>query len=346
MAEALDGGTVAGLDAPNEPSRATVASLDTLSGWSAHPLGGGSASLALTTARLSGTGAMQVNYGFTSSSTGVELVRNLTLPGKPTMVAVWAYGDDSANPVYIKVADATGEVFQGSVGTLQKGWHRLVLYMDGSDQNWTHSGGDHDGVIDYPLTLKSVFVFRGGIGKLSGTAYFDDVQTESGPRVRGIIISRRGGIDQALYSLAGTQSVRVPVTGASAWQVDGSTSTGLTVSGGSVGVSLGSTPINVLSAASSDLATITPNGDGSNDRVTMTWLAGDRERYTFQVFNHAGVLVRNVLVNAGAQAGLTTCSWDGLISGSKAPVGSYTLRVANIGPDGRVSYLLRTVSVQ
>jgi hypothetical protein len=346
VAEALDGGTVAGIAAPYEASRATVASLDSLSGWAAHPLGGGSASIALTTQRLAGTGAMQLNYSFTSTSSGVELSRNLVLAGTPKMVSIWAYGDDSANPVYIKVADATGEVFQAAVGTLQKGWHRLVLYMDGSDTNWSHSGGDGDGAIDYPLTLKSVFVFRGGIGKLSGTAFFDDVQVETGPRVRGIVISRRGGLDQALYSLAGSQAIKDPVTGPAAWQVDGATSTALTVSGGSVNVTVGSTPINVLSTASSNLATISPNGDGVADSVTMSWMAGDRQKYTFQVLNQAGVVVRNVAVGAAAQAGLTSIAWDGRINGSRAPAGNYTLRLANLGPDGRTSYLVRAVTVQ
>jgi flagellar hook assembly protein FlgD len=345
VAEALDGGTVAGAAAPSAAGRATVASLDSLSGWAAHPLGGGSASIALTTQRLSGSGAMQLSYSFTSSSSGVELSRNLVLPGAPRMVSIWAYGDDSANPVYVKVADATGEVFQGAVGSLQKGWHRLVLYMDGSDTNWSHSGGDGDGAIDYPMTLKSVFVFRGGIGKLSGTAFFDDVQVESGPRVRGVVISRRGGIDQALYSLAGSQAIRVPVTGSSAWQIDGGTSTTLAVSSGSVGVTVGSTPINVLTTANSNLATISPNGDGVADSVTMSWIAGDRQRYTFQVLK-AGVVVRNVAVGAAAHAGITSMTWDGLINGSPAPAGTYTLRLANLGPDGRTSYLVRTVTVQ
>src|SRR5690242_21173663 len=54
------------------------------------------------------------------------------------------------------------------------------------------SGGDGDHVIDYPITIRSIFVFRGGIGTLSGSATFDDLQVDTGPTVRGLVVSRRG----------------------------------------------------------------------------------------------------------------------------------------------------------
>jgi hypothetical protein len=345
VAEALDGGTSAGIAAPNSASRVTVANLDSLSGWSASPLGGGSASIALSGSRHSGTGSIQLSYSFTPTSSGVELKRNLVIGGSPTTVSVWAYGDASANPVYIKVADATGETFQGAVGTLQKSWQRLVLYGDGADINWTHSGGDNDGAFDYPITLKSIFVFRGGIGKLAGVAYFDDVQVESGPRVRGVVISRRSGLNQALYTIGATPTASVPVTGGAAWRVDGSSSTPLTVTGGKVSVALGSLPINVLSAAGLAPTTITPNGDGVNDAAALTWIAGDRTKYTFQVLTTGGGLLRNVAVDQGADAGILSSTWDGRLSGSPAAPGSYVLRIAIIGPDARVSYLVKTVTV-
>jgi hypothetical protein len=345
VAEVLDGGTSAGIAAPNAASRVTVANLDSLSGWSAAPLGGGSASIALSTSRHSGTGSMQLSYNFTPSSSGVELKRNLVIAGSPTTVSVWAFGDASANPVYIKIADATGETFQGAVGSLQKSWQRLVLYGDGSDINWTHSGGDNDGSFDYPITLKSIFVFRGGIGKLSGVAYFDDVQVESGPRVRGVVISRRSGINQALYALGSTPTASVPVTGGAAWRVDGSSSTPLTVTAGKVSVSLGSLPINILSAAGLSPGSISPNGDGVNDTAAMSWIAGDRTKYTFQILSAGGTGLRNVAVDQAFDAGVRTSTWDGRISGAPAAPGTYKLRIAIIGPDARVSYLVKSVTV-
>jgi hypothetical protein len=111
-----------------------------------------------------------------------------------------------------------------------------------------------------------------------------------------------------------------------------------------VSVLLSSRPINVLSAAGLSPTSISPNGDGSNDVTTMSWLAGDRAKYTFQVFK-GGALVRNVTVGAMADAGLRSAVWDGRISGAPAAPGIYSLRIANIGPDGRVSYLLKSVTV-
>ncbi|HTI29788.1 MAG TPA: glycosyl hydrolase [Methylomirabilota bacterium] len=345
VAEALDGGTSAGAASPNAASRVTVAGLDSIAGWSATPLGGGSASIALSASRHSGTGSMQLTYNFTPTSSGVELKRNLAISGSPTSISVWAYGDASANPVYIKIADATGETFQGAVGSLQHSWQRLVLYGDGADINWTHSGGDNDGAFDYPITLKSIFVFRGGIGKLSGISYFDDVQVESGPRVRGVVISRRSGINQALYAIGSSPTASVPVTGGAAWRVDGSSSTPLTVTAGKVSVGLASMPINILSAPGLAPGSISPNGDGTDDTTTISWLAGDRAKYTFQVLTTGGALLRNVAVDQTVDAGLRSSVWDGKFSGVRASPGTYTLRIAIIGPDTRTSYLVKNIVV-
>ena len=347
VAEALDGGTTAGLADPNAATRTTVDPMDATTGWTASPLGGGSASRTSSTTRHGGAASIALNYTFTGSSTGVELKRNLAVAGSPTMFSVWVRGDGSANPVYLKIADTTGETFQGAIGSLGSGWERLVLFTDGANTNWTHSGGDNDGVVDYPVTIRSLFVFRGGIGQLSGTAYFDDLQVESGPNVRGVVISRRSGVNQALYILAPAATASVPVTGGAAWRVDGASSTPLSVSGGSVSIALGASPTNVLSAAGLSPTTITPNGDGVADRATMSWISGDRAKYTFQVVSLAsGAVVRNVVVDAHADAGLRSVAWDGKLSGAPAAPGTYRLRLAVLGPDGRTSYLLKDVVVQ
>jgi hypothetical protein len=342
VAEALDQGTTAGIVDPGAASRKTASAMDTASGWVARPLGGGTARVSTSTSRHAGSGSVRLDYSFTSTSTGVELARNLALPGSPTSVGVWVHGDGSANPVYMKVRDATGEVFQAAVGSLGNSWQRLTMYADGADLNWSHSGGDNDGRFDYPLTLQSLFVFRGGIGKLSGTAYFDDLQVDTGPRERGVVISRRNGLVQSVYSLGGTVSMSLPVTSGNAWIVNGSSSTRLTPSGGYVTVSAGAMPINVLSAAGITSPTFTP-GSGTGK---ITWLSGDRARATFQVISvHTGAVVRHVWIDRWFDAGLQTASWDGLVGGAPAPAGGYRLRVANIGPDGRVSYVFGTVTI-
>ena len=120
----------------------------------------------------------------------------------------------------------------------------------------------------------------------------------------------------------------------------------MTVSSGAVSTTLGPLPINVLSTAWSDPATITPNGDGTADVATMRWLAGDRTSYAFQVLNSSGNVVRTVVAGGLSDAGIRTVSWDGKVNGSKAPNGTYQMRLAITGLDGRTSYLLRSVAVQ
>lgn len=334
VAEALDGATSAGVADPNAATRATIASLDVLTGFSVAPLGGGSASLAVTTTRHGGNGALKVTYGFTPTSTGLELTRNLAVAGHPTSVSVWVDGDGSANPVYIKIVDATGETFQGAVGALLSGWQRMTLHMDGADANWTSSGGDGDHVIDYPITVRSIFVFRAGIGQLTGSAIFDDLQVETGAAVRGTVLSRRGAVNQALYSLAGSPAVAVPVTGTTAYRMDGASATALTVANGIVNATLGSLPINILSYPA---ATTAPS--------SIRWVGGDRCVYTFQVASPAGAVLRTVSTGVAVDAGVRVATWDGQIGGSPAAAGTYRLRITVLGPDGRNSVLQKDVTI-
>jgi hypothetical protein len=334
VAEALDGATSAGDADPGAASRSTVSTMDTTSGWRVAPLGGGSAALASTTTRHGGSAAIKVTYGFTSTSSGLELTRNLALAGRPTSVSVWVAGDGSANPVYLKIVDATGETFQGAIGALQTGWQRMTLHMDGNDTNWKASGGDGDKVIDYPITVRSLFVFRSGIGKLSGSAIFDDLQVGTGPSLRGTVLSRRGAINQALYSLGGTKTASVPVTGTTAYRMDGASATALAVSGGAVSVSLATLPINVLSYPAT-----------TSGPLAIRWISGDRTNYTFQVLAANGTVIRTVATAASSDAGLRGAAWDGTIGGNPAAGGSYRLRLTVFGPDGRRSVLQKDVAI-
>jgi large repetitive protein len=345
IAEALDQGTTGGVADPDAALRKTASGLDSTTGWAVSPLGGGSASISRSTSvRHAGSASIQLKYSFTASSTGAELRTNIPLPGSATSVSLWVHGDGSANPVYLKVMDKTGETFQAAVGSLQDGWQRLTLYADGGDINWSHKGGDNDGRFDYPISLRNVFVFRGGIGQLSGTVQFDTLQADYGPRVRGVVASRRNGNVQALYSLDGSVTQAVPVPGSNAWLIDGWTSTRLTPSGGKVDVALNAMPKNVLATVGTSPTSFDPR---AAERSTITWAAGDRMRATFQVLSvHTGKTVRHVWVDRWFDAGLRSTTWDGKVAGVPAAPGAYRLRLAVIGPDGRVSYLFSTVNVE
>ena len=220
----------------------------------------------------------------------------------------------------------------------------MTLYLDGADINWKRSGGDGDGVVDYPLTVRSLFVFRAGIGVRSGSAIFDDLEVESGPRVRGLVISRRGGVSQALYVAGAGVTAKVPVTGTTAYLVDGPTATKQTITSGAVSVALGKRPVNLLSSPSA-ASPITPNGDGSADTTALRFVGGDRSIRTLQVLSSGGTVLRTIHTKLAADGGIVSASWDGKLGGAPAPAGTYRLRATVFGPDGRSSVLQRDVVV-
>ena len=220
----------------------------------------------------------------------------------------------------------------------------MALYMDGADINWKRSGGDGDGIIDYPITVRSLFVFRGGIGVLSGSAIFDDLQVETGPRVRGLVISRRGGVAQVVYTLGTAVTAKIPVTGTTAYLVDGPTATKVPITAGAVSVGLSRRPINVASSPSA-ATPFSPNGDGSADTTALRWVGGDRSTWTLQVLSSSGALLRTIQTKATSDAGVLSGTWDGKIGGVAAAPGTYRLRATVFGPDGRTSVLQRDVIV-
>jgi cytochrome c biogenesis protein CcmG/thiol:disulfide interchange protein DsbE len=84
----------------------------------------------------------------------------------------------------------------------------------------------------------------------------------------------------------------------------------------------------------------------TGDKLTgVTAPNGDRTTYTFQVLTTGGALLRNISVMAAADAGPRTASWDGTIGGVPAAAGTYRLRLAVYGPDGRISYLQKDIAI-
>ena len=335
VGQALDQTVAIGTADPNAATRRTASGLDSATGWKATPLGGGKARLATSTTRLQGAGSIALTYSFSTTSAGVELRRSVRLPGAPSTVGLWVRGDGSANPVYVKLRDATGEVFQGAVGTLGSGWQRMVLYGDGADINWKHSGGDGDGKLDAPVTLTSIFVFRAGIGRRSGTVLFDNLQVETGPRVRGVTLARADGTLQALWTVSGSPTAIVPVPGTVARRLDGSTATLLTVTGGRTSLVVGGLPTAIAMPPALDTAVLTPNGDGITDTTTLSWSPGDGGTASLDIVRTADGATTPLWSGTPTLAGISRLTWDGTLGGRAAGTGSYRLRITVTGPDGR-----------
>jgi hypothetical protein len=138
----------------------------------------------------------------------------------------------------------------------------------------------------------------------------------------------------------------VPVTGTSAWRIDGPNKTALTITDGKVSSGVGLTPINIVCLPDASVSPFTPNGDGVADSTAIRWPSGDRTIYTLQVLSSSGTVLRTVSSTSSANAGIAKGVWDGRLDGAKAPNGTYRLRLTVHGPDGRLSTLLRDVVVQ
>lgn len=335
VGQALDQAVAAGTAGSNAATRRTASGLDSSTGWKATPLRGGSASLATSTTHVQGTGSIALTYSFTTTSTGVELSRAIRLPGSPTSVGLWVRGDGSANPVYVKLRDASGEIFQGAIGTLSSGWQRMVLYGDGADINWKHSGGNGNGKMDAPVTLTSIFVFRAGIGRRSGTVLFDNLHVETGPRVRGVTLARADGTVQALWTASGTATAVVPVPGTVARRLDGSTLTALAVQGGTVALSVNGLPTAILMPPALNTTVVTPNGDGITDTATLSWSSGDGGSAVVEVVRSADGAVAPLWTGRPTVAAIGRATWNGAFGGAIAGSGAYRLRITVTGPDGR-----------
>ncbi len=348
VAAALDQSVSVGSASPSTAGQATtISDMASTSGWSAVNLGGGWSQLTATSARHSGAGALKLDYSMGSSGTGVELRTNLTMSGSPNALSVWVYGDRSANPVYIKFKDRTGEYFQAAVGSsATRTWQRLTLYTDGYNANWKHWGGNNNGVIDYPITVTSIYVFKGTMGVTNGTIFFDDLTEHSGPNVRGGLLVGHTMNTQALYRLDGGGSTTLRVADTAAYLQYGAGYQPLSVGAGNLtSVSIGSSPVYVASHAGLSATTLTP-GSGS---VDFRWISGDRGIATFQVISPTHVLLRTFVADLPYDSGWRTFTWDGryMSSGSwrTAAPGKYTLALWFHGPDGRLGLIARSVTI-
>ncbi|PPF23152.1 hypothetical protein C5D07_03005 [Rathayibacter tritici] len=306
-----------------------VDDLSSTSGWAVAPIGGGSASLAATSTGYSGSGALTLTYDFSGSSKGAQLHTSRALPGSPTAVSVWVRGDASTSPVYLKLQDATGETFQGLVGNVGgPAWQKMTLFSDGLNTNYTHSGGDGDGVWDYPVKLVDAFVYRSMSGITSGTVSIDDVTADYGVNLHGTVLQTPTETVQAL-STAGPSTASVQVSGTAASIRTSSGSTALTVADGHATVTLGRTPTFVVSAP----AVARPSGT-----TTLDWMTGDGATTSVAVLTASGSVAKQLTTSIRYLAGRQVLAWDGrLTNGTVAPAGSYSMRITTTTLDGRTS---------
>lgn len=332
-ASALAGSVSAGMIRPTVGDFSVAHDMASTSGISRTSLGEGAwSSISASAGRIGGSGALAVDYDFTASTaTGVALGVSVALPGEPRAVSMWVYGDSSNSSVFLKVQDATGEAFEGKIGSATAGWSRQTLYFDGLTPNYTVAGGDGDRVLDYPLRVTSVHIYKAaGSGKTSGRVVLDDLTAHYGAPVRGAVFYGRNFVTQAVYG-AVANTTPLPVSNNDAYVFDRGAVSALPVNGMKATVVIAPLPKFVVSTL-----LVSPNPADVGQSVDLNLISGDRSKFTLQIYTQAGVPVRTFATEQYFTSATRRVTWDGRRSGGQvAAPGAYLFRVQVYGSDGR-----------
>ncbi len=84
----------------------------------------------------------------------------------------------------------------------------------------------------------------------------------------------------------------------------------------------------LVTSSSTSAFVFSPNADGIDDGLTLNFNLADNDLITFEILDHAGNVVRHILIHQSLAAGPHTYSWDGLTDlASHANDGMYRYRI-------------------
>jgi hypothetical protein len=339
LASTVGGGTIA----PTADASKVVSDMGTLSGWKTPTLTGGYAKVTTTTTgQHSGSGGFKLDYNYDAGGSGVVFSSAKAITGTPKALSVWIYGDNSNSPVYLKFTDATGEAFEAKVGNAgTRDWQRMTLFFDAANPNYNVSGGDGDGVVDYPITFDSIHIYKATSGVTSGAIFVDDLTAHYGEITRGTLLMGRNFNIQAAYSVAPASSVSISVAGVNAYLEDRGNYEGLVIAGSKATFNISAMPQYVVSTMRTS-----PTSVAVGNPVTVRWEGGDRSQMTIQIIASNGSLVRTLSTRAPYDSGTRTLTWDAKKSdGAFATPGDYRFRVETFSTDGRSSVITRSFTL-
>ncbi len=100
------------------------------------------------------------------------------IPGQPSALTLWVYGDGSGHFLNAWIEDAQDEVRQFTFGQVQHAgsWQPMTLALD-TTAGWpqSHISGPDNGTLDYPLRLFGLVLDAEGSPATSGVIYLDDL---------------------------------------------------------------------------------------------------------------------------------------------------------------------------
>jgi hypothetical protein len=135
------------------------------------------------------------------------------IPGQPTALSAWVYGDGSGHFLNVWLRDAGAQVRQYSFGQIKhEGWQQLTAALDDA-AGWpnVHISGPDTGKLSFPVSLSALVLDGVPDGAASkGTIYIDDLSTAGQPAA-GAPAAQTAGAASPAAAAASTLSGRIAV---------------------------------------------------------------------------------------------------------------------------------------
>ncbi|WP_217634484.1 flagellar hook assembly protein FlgD, partial [Herbiconiux ginsengi] len=175
-AQPVSGGVV-GITTVAEPVGAAALLLDFEDSGASWKKTAGSVTLGGSTSRTQGATSLSLAYDV---SGGPAEIRPVATPISAPMNAFSALkvdlkGDGTWNTVYLNVTDATGEVFNYRVDSMNVTTWKTVS-VDLTVAPSTTSGGNADKVLDAPIAVTKIYLTRNGTQPATGTIFLDNIR--------------------------------------------------------------------------------------------------------------------------------------------------------------------------
>lgn len=158
----------------------------------------------------SGSASGKLSYDFsTPGNDYVVFLQENAVPGEPTALQVWVYGDGSGHYLNAWIRDSAGQTWQVPFGRItHTGWQQMTGYLDPAQAwPWQHISGPKNDTIEYPITFRGFVLddlndaYTG-----SGEIYLDDLTAANLPLPGG---GGNGGSGSAPAATA-TSAVSAP----------------------------------------------------------------------------------------------------------------------------------------
>ena len=193
------------------------------------------------------SGALQYSFPTAGNDYVVFTPRPaITIPGTPSQVGVWVYGDGSGHALKLWLKDAQGEVLQYRLGFVgAAGWSLMQASVGNAVEPYNRVSGGGNLRLDFPASVIAIVLddepdsASGG-----GTIYLDDMTAFSGPEAYGVRFAKGDGSVVDVLWATSSAPISLPTASSNATlvQADGGERT-VQASGGAIGLTLGPSPV-------------------------------------------------------------------------------------------------------